>query len=179
MQTTAGEWQQLFSCFTTGIYILTTGSGNETHGMSASWIVQVSAEPPLLAAAVGRSYRTHAHIVAQHRFALNVVGARSRFLQDHFHAAASRGEGHFRGLRVERSPAGLPWLVDALASVDCEVVAEHPIGDRTLFVARPVAWRWGEADRPLTSLDLPYVYVGTLIPTPWKEGKAHGDGTKA
>lgn len=166
----AEEWPQVFASFVTGIYILTVGTVDAAHGMSASWIVQLSGNPPLLGAAVGRGSRTHAEIVAQRRFALNVVGQRSRFLQDHFHAAASRGTGHFRGLRVDASPSGLPWLPDALLNVDCEVVGQYPVGDRTLFVAQASVWRWGEADRPLTSLDLPYVFVGKLIPVPPQEG---------
>ncbi len=163
------DWDTLFAHLTSGIYILTTGSGEHAHGMSASWVSQVSADPLLLGLALGKQYRSCRWVEENGRFALNVVGKRSRFLQDHFHAAALRGHGYMQGVRWEPSPAGLPWLLDALVCMDCEVVERHPIGDRIWFVARATAWRRGVPDLPLSSADLPYVFVGRLISAPWRE----------
>jgi flavin reductase (DIM6/NTAB) family NADH-FMN oxidoreductase RutF len=159
---------RLFVYLTTGIYILTTGTATDGHGMSASWVTQLSADPPLLGVALGKTYRTRNLVSTERRFALNVVGKRSRHLQDHFHIAASRGSGALDGVRVQPSPLGLPWLVDALASADCVVRDEIPVGDRVLFVATPVHWEIRNGDEPLTSLDLPYVFVGHLVPARWR-----------
>jgi len=42
-------------------------------------------------------------------------------------------------------------------------VASYPAGDHTLFVASIVRAEIREQDQPITSHDLPYIYVGTVI----------------
>jgi flavin reductase (DIM6/NTAB) family NADH-FMN oxidoreductase RutF len=40
------------AALTTGIYVLTVRDGGRCHGMSSSWVAQVSGEPVLFSAAV-------------------------------------------------------------------------------------------------------------------------------
>jgi flavin reductase (DIM6/NTAB) family NADH-FMN oxidoreductase RutF len=54
----------------------------------------------------------------------------------------------------------MPWLKVAMVSIEARVVAEKIAGDHTLFIAEPLSVRIGSNERPLTSLDLDYVYVG-------------------
>ena len=54
----------------------------------------------------------------------------------------------------------MPWLKLAMASMETRVVDEKVAGDHTLFIAEPLGVRIGGGERPLTSLDLDYVYVG-------------------
>lgn len=160
---------KLWAALTTGIYILTTRADGQGHGMSASWVVQVSGDPPLLAAAVGRTSYTHTWVSSQRRFGLNVVGQGSRCLQDYFHSAAARRTANLDRVDWWWSPGGVPWLAAALLCLECEVQEEIAVGDRTLFVARVAASRWGAPDAPLSSQQLPYVYVGEIHPAPrWK-----------
>ena len=44
--------------------------------------------------------------------------------------------------------------------LEARVIDRHVAGDHTIFVAAPVGVRVGDNDRPLTSLDLDYVYLG-------------------
>jgi flavin reductase (DIM6/NTAB) family NADH-FMN oxidoreductase RutF len=151
------------AALTTGIYVLTTRDGAERHGMSSSWVTQVSGTPPLLMAAVDVAHVSHAMIERSGRFALNVVGSAARRLEDHFYSPASRVADNLATVDCEESPAGLPYLRDAVASLECRVVDRHRAGDHTLFVAEITDVVLRGADRPLTSLDLEYVYVGRVI----------------
>ena len=151
------------AALTTGIYVLTTRDGATRHGMSSSWVTQVSGTPPLLMAAVDAGHASHVLIEGTGRFALNVVGDGARHLEDHFYSAAARHPDNLATIACEESPAGLPYLRDALASLECRVVARHPAGDHSLFLAEITDVVLRGRDRPLTSLDLPYVYVGTVI----------------
>jgi flavin reductase (DIM6/NTAB) family NADH-FMN oxidoreductase RutF len=154
------------AALTTGIYVLTVSDGERRHGMSASWVTQVSGNPPLLLAAVGRSHFTHDILVRSGRFALNVVGRKGRHLEDYFYSGAARRPDNLTALACEESPAGLPYLRDALASLECRIVDRPPAGDRTLFVAAVDHVAWRGPDQPLTSLDLDYVFVGRVVPRP-------------
>ena len=47
---------------TTGIYVLTVADSGHYHGMSSSWVTQVSGVPPLFSAAVDNQHFSHAII---------------------------------------------------------------------------------------------------------------------
>jgi flavin reductase (DIM6/NTAB) family NADH-FMN oxidoreductase RutF len=150
----------------TGIYVLTAREGDRRHGMSSSWVTQVSGAPPLLMASVDRRHFTHDVVARTGRFALNVVGRAGKHLEDYFYSAAARRPDNLAPFECEESPSGLPLLRDALASLDCRVEQTHVAGDHTLFVAAIDHVVWRGPDRPLTSLDLEYVYVGEVVKRP-------------
>jgi flavin reductase (DIM6/NTAB) family NADH-FMN oxidoreductase RutF len=147
---------------TNGIYVLTARRGETRHGMSSSWVTQVSGEPPLVMASIDRRHFSHSLVREARRFGLNVVGRGAKRLEDFFYSAAARAEDNLSSFATVEAPSGVPLLVDAAAGFDCAVVDEREAGDHTLFVAR-VEWvRRGESDDiPLTTLDLEYVYLGT------------------
>jgi len=155
-----------YAALTTGIYVLTVREGARRHGMSASWVTQVSGTPPLLSAAVDRRHQTHERLLRTQRFALNVVGRAARAIEDYFFSAAARQPDNLDGIACDDSPAGLPYLREALACLECHVVAQHSAGDHTLFVAEVTHAVVRGGDQPLTSLDLEYVYVGEVVRRP-------------
>src|SRR5213593_1491367 len=130
----ARDLVKALSTITTGIYVLTVRDGDHRHGMSSSWVTQVSGDPPLLAAAIDRRHLSHDIVERTRRFALNVVGAKAKHLEDYFYSAAARRPDNLDAVAWEESPAGLPLLRDALATLECRVTAAHEAGDHTLFV---------------------------------------------
>jgi flavin reductase (DIM6/NTAB) family NADH-FMN oxidoreductase RutF len=154
---------EAFSELTTGIYVLTVCEGERRHGMSSSWVTQVSGDPPLLMAAVDKRHFSHDLIERQGVFGLNVVGSRGKELEDYFFSAAARRPDNLEPFAYELGKTGVPLLKLAMAVFECQVVSRYPAGDHTLFVSSVVRAEVREPDRPVTSLDLPYVYVGTVI----------------
>lgn len=157
------------TALTTGIYVLTVRDGDARHGMSASWVTQVSGDPPLVLAAVDRTHTTHAVIERTGTFALNVVGERGRHLEDFFHSARAQRADNLATVAFEDGPGGLPLLHGAMVNLECRVRQAHGAGDHTLFVAAVERVVERGNDRPLTSQALDYVYVGTVVPQPARE----------
>lgn len=151
------------AALTTGIYVLTVRAGERQHGMSSSWATQVSGVPVLIMAAVDQQHITHQMLVQSQAFALNIVGAQSKHLEDYFYSAAARRPDNLAPFALEYGRTGTPLLRDAMATLDCRLVATHPAGDHTLFVGEVVEARVRSADRPLSSQDLPYVYLGGQV----------------
>lgn len=79
---------------TNGIYVLTARRGDVRHGMSSSWVTQVSGEPPLIAASIDRAHVSHGRVRVTHRFGLSVVGTRNRRLEDLFYSKAAKAENN-------------------------------------------------------------------------------------
>jgi len=146
---------------TTGIYVLTTQENGRCHGMSSSWVAQVSGEPLMFTAAVDNAHFSNAVIARTGAFGLNVVGRRRRELEDYFYSPRARRENNLDAIEFELSPTlAMPWLKLAMVAIEARVIDRHVAGDHTIFVASPVGVRVSANDRPLTSLDLDYVYLG-------------------
>jgi len=146
---------------TTGIYVLTVDDGAVRHGMSSSWVTQVSGEPPLLMAAIDNSHFSNAMVTRARAFALNIVGARGKQLEDYFYSSQAKRADNLDPFDWELSPIlKMPWLKIAMVAIEARVVDQKVAGDHTLFIAEPASVRIGAGERPLTSLDLDYVYVG-------------------
>ena len=154
---------EALAALTTGIYVLTVRAGDVQHGMSSSWATQVSGVPVLVMAAVDRQHFTHQMILDSGAFALNIVGAQSKHLEDYFYSAQSRRLDNLAAFALDVGVTGTPLLRDAFASLDCRVVSTHIAGDHTLFVGEVVEARLRTTDRPLTSQELPYVYLGGKV----------------
>jgi flavin reductase (DIM6/NTAB) family NADH-FMN oxidoreductase RutF len=152
---------QALAALTTGIYVLTVADEEHHHGMSSSWVTQVSGVPPLFSAAVDNEHFSRAIIVRTGVFGMNIVGGRGKELEDYFYSARARHADNLAELDYELSPVlKVPWLKIAMISIEARVSASCVAGDHTIFIAEPVGVRIGAGDRPLTSLELEYVYLG-------------------
>jgi flavin reductase (DIM6/NTAB) family NADH-FMN oxidoreductase RutF len=149
------------AALTNGIYVLTVADDQTYHGMSSSWVTQVSGEPALFSAAVDNHHFSRPIIEKTSVFGLNVVGSRGKALEDYFYSSAARRTDNLVELEYQLSPKlGVPWLKLASISIEAQVREWIVVGDHTIFIAEPAGVRIGEDDRPLTSLDLDYVYLG-------------------
>jgi flavin reductase (DIM6/NTAB) family NADH-FMN oxidoreductase RutF len=158
---------QAMAALTSGIYVLTVADAGQHHGMSSSWVTQVSGEPVLFTAAVDHNHFSRPIIARTGIFGLNIVGARGKALEDYFYSPRARRPDNLAELDYELSPKlAVPWLRLAVVSIEARVMNSFSAGDHTIFVAEPLGVRLGQADRPLTSLDLDYVYLGGKVVLP-------------
>jgi len=140
---------------------LTTQENGRCHGMSSSWVAQVSGEPPMFTAAVDNAHFSNGAIARTRAFGLNVVGRRGKELEDYFYSQRARRDNNLDAIEYELSPAlAVPWLKLAMIALEARVIDSRVAGDHTIFIASPMGVRVNANDRPLTSLDLDYVYLG-------------------
>lgn len=152
---------QALATLTTGIYVFTVAEGSMHHGMSSSWVTQVSGEPALFMAAVDNHHLSRAVVARTGVFGLNVVGRHGKALEDYFYSSHAREADNLAHLDYELSPLlGVPWLKLAFLAIEAQVTRTVIAGDHTLFIARVAGARINANERPLTSLDLDYVYLG-------------------
>src|ERR1700676_4223362 len=114
-----GDLARALAALTTGIYVLTVADGDHHHGMSSSWVTQVSGGPPLFSAAVDNDHFTRAIIVRTGVVGLKVVGSRGKELEDYFYSARARRANNLAELEYELSPAlRVPWLNIAMVTIE-------------------------------------------------------------
>jgi len=105
-----------------GVCVVTSGSGDERTGLTATSIASLSADPPSLLVCIDRASSSYRAIASLGRFAVNVLAADQRELADRFAgasglAAADRYlDGNWLVL-----PSGVSCLAGSVAVLDCEL----------------------------------------------------------
>lgn len=128
-------FRRLLSRFATGVTVLTTrDAGGNPVGMTASSLVSVSLEPPLISVCVDVSAEMHRVLSASGDFVVNVLAAGQQQLSERF--ANMPAERRFEDVAWRRTSSGLIVLEGVLAHIECQRFAEYPLGDHTLFVGR-------------------------------------------
>lgn len=152
-------WQQAFGKMVYGIYVLTAAHGEEINGMIASWVSQVSHEPPLVMAAVHPNRYTHDLIRQSGAFALHVIAKEQKDLLARFKGPDPRVK--FAALEWRKGRTGSPILEDCIAWLECHVQESFSPGNHTLFVGEVVSGNRISDGLPLDTGDYDGVYVGS------------------
>ena len=132
--------------FATGVAFVTAAPGGEPAGLIVNSLASVSLEPPLVSFCPSRSSLTWARMRTARRFGVSLLG---RQHQGFVASATPAGADRFAGLDWEPGPGGAPLLTNALACMECAIVAEHPAGDHWIVVGRVEELRIPPVEDPL------------------------------
>jgi len=132
--------------FATGVAFVTAAPDGEPAGLIVNSFTSVSLEPPLVAFSPSRSSLTWSRMRRARRFGVNILG---RQHEGFTVQATPAGADRFAGVDWEPGRGGVPLLADALASLECEIVAEHPAGDHWIVVGRVEEVRVSAGKDPL------------------------------
>jgi 3-hydroxy-9,10-secoandrosta-1,3,5(10)-triene-9,17-dione monooxygenase reductase component len=127
----ARSFRDALGRFATGVAFVTAAPDGEPAGLIVNSLTSVSLEPPLVSFSPSRSSLTWSRMRRTGRFGVNVLG---RQHEPFVARATPAGADRFAALDWEPGRAGVPLLTDALASLECEIVAEHPAGDHSIVV---------------------------------------------
>jgi 3-hydroxy-9,10-secoandrosta-1,3,5(10)-triene-9,17-dione monooxygenase reductase component len=132
--------------FATGVALVTAMPDGGPAGLVVNSLTSVSLGPPLVSFCPSRDSLTWSRMRRTGRFGVNVLGRRhERFAI----RATPAGADRFAGLDWELGRGGAPLLADALAWLECEIVAEHPAGDHWIVVGRVDNLRIAPTQDPL------------------------------
>jgi 3-hydroxy-9,10-secoandrosta-1,3,5(10)-triene-9,17-dione monooxygenase reductase component len=136
--------------FATGVAFVTAAVDGKPAGLIVNSFASVSLQPPLVSFCPSRSSLTWSRMRRTGRFAVNVLGRRHQgFAKRAWPAGADR----FGGVHWEPGRGGVPLLTDALAVLECDIVAEHPTGDHWIVIGRVEQLRTSTGADPLVFFD--------------------------
>ena len=131
---TADDFRKVLGHFASGVTVISTcDSDGRPTGLTASAFTSLSLEPPLILVCVAHKSQSYPSIVERGRFAVNFMRREQEDISRKF--ATSRLD-KFDGVPHRISELGLPILTEALAYVECVIVATHIEGDHTIFIGR-------------------------------------------
>jgi flavin reductase (DIM6/NTAB) family NADH-FMN oxidoreductase RutF len=125
------EFRRILSHFASGVTVVTTSVNGMHHGITVSAFCSLSLEPPLVLICIDQRALGHAMIRDAGVFAINVLAEDGERLSRLF---ASREPDKFLHVRYRIGQTGAPLLSDALATLECRLVDQHPGGDHTIFI---------------------------------------------
>ncbi len=139
-----------------GLFILTVANnaGLET-GLLASWVQQVSFDPPMLTVAVNSKRYVNAWLEERPVLGLSIVADEQKQFLKHYGAGFAPDEPAFAGIPVVRSPSGLPMLADSLGWMEAKVCSKLSAGDHDVYAVEVTAANRG----PGFNERSPYVHI--------------------
>jgi 3-hydroxy-9,10-secoandrosta-1,3,5(10)-triene-9,17-dione monooxygenase reductase component len=132
--------------FATGIAFVTAAPGGKPAGLIVNSLTSVSLEPPLVAFCPARRSLTWQRMRRTGRFGVNVLEREHEWFA---RRATPAGADRFAGIDWELGPGGVPLVTGALATLECEIVAEHVAGDHWIVVGLVEALRTRRVGQPL------------------------------
>jgi flavin reductase (DIM6/NTAB) family NADH-FMN oxidoreductase RutF len=151
-------WEHALSKLTYGIYVLTTFQGSRVNGMIASWVSQVSYDPPLVMVAVHQNRYSHHLLTETGCFALHILSRNQTDLLKRFKGPDP--EAKFESIQWVKGKLGCPIIDPCIAYMECEVRTTYRPGNHTLFVGEIRDARVLLDEEPLNTMDYGGVYLG-------------------
>jgi flavin reductase (DIM6/NTAB) family NADH-FMN oxidoreductase RutF len=145
---TPQQFRRVVGHFATGITVVTVErEPGLVHGMTANSFTSVSLDPLLILISVDHNARLLSYLTVQRRFGVNILKDSQQSTSEHFAKPLQDELATERlGIRFRWTESGIPLLEDSLAHLACNVVAEHPAGDHTLFVGEVESMEFGEGE---------------------------------
>jgi flavin reductase len=136
------QFRHALGRFATGVVVISTGTGEALHAMTANAFMSGSLNPPLIVVSVAHHARTHERLVESELFGVSVLTHDQELHSRHFsgqpQASLAPGFSEVAGL------PGVVLLDRAAARFAARVAARHPCGDHTLFVGEVLTFSLDE-----------------------------------
>jgi flavin reductase (DIM6/NTAB) family NADH-FMN oxidoreductase RutF len=131
---TDSDFKTTLAQFATGITVMTAqDAAGRPHGLTATSFSSLSLDPPLIQWSLRRQAWSYPVFKNAARFAVNILAADQESVSRTF---ASPIADRFAVTPHKISPGGLPIIDGVLAWLECELEAELPGGDHSIFVGR-------------------------------------------
>jgi len=127
--------KRLLMTVTQGVYVVGVGEGSLRNAFTASSVMQVSMQPPMLALAVNPANASYPLLVEGGVFAVTVLHDDQSALADFFGNHSAKDEDKLSAVAWHAAPSGAPILDEGLSYLDCRVVSRHPAGDHMVILA--------------------------------------------
>jgi flavin reductase (DIM6/NTAB) family NADH-FMN oxidoreductase RutF len=131
------------------LFVLTARRGDAETGLLVSWVQQCSFQPPRISLALQPQRPINAWLEEGAYFTLNILDETQTDMVVHFGRGFRPGEPAFVGVDVSREGSAAPVLREALAFLDCRLVARYPVGDHDLLIAEVTAGQLLNEGQPM------------------------------
>jgi flavin reductase (DIM6/NTAB) family NADH-FMN oxidoreductase RutF len=144
-----------------GVYVVTMGQGSEGNAFTASWVTQVSGEPPIVIVAINNAHQSTRLLTNMDSFAVNILPEGQEAVAKAYFGPAESGYRKLDSVPVKPAPTtGCPLINGAVGFLDCKIIRRVPAGNHTVFFGEVVAAELDNDVNILTSTSGKMRYAG-------------------
>jgi flavin reductase len=143
------------------VSVVTCADADGWHGMTATAVTPVTAEPPALLVCVNTATAFYGRLSASGNFCINLLRAPQVQISQAFGGRLNGVDSFERGnWALARR---LPYLVDAQANLFCKTESVTHFGTHGIFIGRVEEVRFAEDAAPLVYQDGHYVTTSEMV----------------
>ena len=144
-----------------GVYLVSMGKGQAGNAFTASWVSQISSDPPMVALAVNNKHQSTPLLKEHGGFVIHLLAEGQAAVAQTYYGPAESGYEKLKTAPVADSPeTGSPIIGGASGYLDCKVTASHPAGNHTVYFAEVKAASLDDDSPILTSSNSKLKYAG-------------------
>jgi len=129
-----------------GVVLVSARSEHGYRGLTASSLVSISVDPPMVLVGLEREAATRAAVVEGKAFNVSVLTRSQEFIADRFAGRAPAIDPGWDGVPHRVGANGIPVIEGCAAWLECRLVDIHPAGDHDICVGEVTAASAGSGD---------------------------------
>jgi len=129
-----------------GVVVISARNADGYRGLTASSLVSISVDPPMVLVGLDREAATRAAVAATGTFNVSVLTRSQEFIADRFAGRAPAIDASWRDVPHHLGVNGLPLIEGCAAWLECRLVEMRPAGDHDICVGEVTAASAGAGD---------------------------------
>ena len=129
-----------------GVVVISSRLGDEYRGLTASSLVSISLDPPMVLAGLEKESATRAAVIQAKAFNVSLLTRAQEFIADRFAGRAPAMDPLWRTLPHRLGANGIPLIDGCAAWLECRLVQVHEAGDHDICVGEVTAAEIGRGD---------------------------------
>jgi flavin reductase (DIM6/NTAB) family NADH-FMN oxidoreductase RutF len=146
MQLPEHDFRDVMARVPAGVVVVSARAENGYRGLTASSLVSISADPPLVLVGLEREAATRAAVVEGKAFNVSVLTRSQEFIADRFAGRAPAIDPRWQDVPHRLGANGIPLIEGCAAWLECRLVEVHPAGDHDICVGEVTAASAGAGD---------------------------------
>jgi flavin reductase len=129
-----------------GVVVISARTENGYRGLTASSLVSISLDPPMVLVGLDHEAATRAAVADSRAFNVSVLTRSQEFIADRFAGRAPAIDLRWEGVPHRLGSNGIPLVEGSAAWLECRLVEIHPAGDHDICLGEVTSATAGSGD---------------------------------
>jgi len=130
------DFRDVMARLPAGVVVVSARIGTGYRGLTASSLVSISAEPPLVMVGLEHEATTRAAVIESKAFNVSVLARVQEFIAERFAGRAPAVDAEWREIPHRLGTNGIPLVEGCTAWLECSLLEVHPAGDHDICVGQ-------------------------------------------
>jgi flavin reductase (DIM6/NTAB) family NADH-FMN oxidoreductase RutF len=130
------DFRDVIARLPAGVVVVSARLETGYRGLTASSLVSISADPPMVLVGLEREATTRAAVIEGKAFNVSVLSRAQEFIAERFAGRAPAVDAAWREIPHRLGTNGIPLIEGCTAWLECSLVAVHEAGDHDIVIGR-------------------------------------------